>query len=89
MASHSLEPIRLFREFTDFSEDIDLVALSPAHDSAARYIRAVTGTGTVAVVMVDTGADPLTLAEGQYERGQFRKILASGTSGVSRVRVGW
>lgn len=91
MRSDQISPPRLLKEYTDFSQDIDLVAASPEKDSAAVFIRVITvgATPALAVTTVAAGSGPLTPIAGETIPGRFRKILASGTSDVTRVRVGW
>ena len=97
----SIEPITKFKEYTSFGADIDLIAEGPSFPPQpklpARYLKVIVGSGTVAVTMAGAneaspGTDQsasLTMAAGDFEIGVFRKILATGTSGMTRIRVGW
>lgn len=89
----SIEPCSFFREYTSFGADIDLYAEGPSATLSpkprfARYIRVVAGSGTLAVQM-PAGNATLTLAAGDFEVGEFQKVLATGTGGMTRIRVGW
>jgi len=89
---NSTEPLDYTKEFTSFAQDINLITegptVSPKPKREARLVRCVAGSGTL-VVETEFGNCTLTLAAGDFEIIKARKIIASGTSGMTRVRVGW
>lgn len=79
-------------EYTNFSSDIDFVA---TFGQAVRTLEIVTASnGTIVIQTVGSGslATPVNrtltaLASGYYIGAQTTKIVASGTSGITKVRA--
>ena len=94
----SISPAFDVKEFTNFGADIDLT--SSTHSYMKRPARAITivtvgAAPTIVLQMVDPNGAPLnrtltSLTAGEkLEALQIRKIIASGTADVTKVRVYW
>lgn len=93
----SISPAFDVKEFTDFSADLDL--MSATHSWTKRPARAITivtvgAAPTLVLQMVNPGAvtnrtlTGLTAGE-KLEAIQVRKIIATGTADVTKIRVYW
>jgi hypothetical protein len=94
----SVSPAFDVKEFTSFAGDIDLT--SATHSYMKRPARAITivavgAAPTLVLQMVDPNGAPLNrtltaLTAGEkLEPIQVRKIIASGTADITKVRVYW
>jgi hypothetical protein len=89
LASNALDSAKAAKQYSSFGSDIDLVLEKGV---ACRRIRILTtgGAAALALQMLDgTSVTFTNLVPGDVEDVQATKILASGTSNVTAVRVYW
>ena len=75
-----------FEEYTSFGGSIDLYS---GRNRPACYLKAVTGSGSLQVIMSGSrgAARTVTLGLGDVEEGSFMTVVSS--TGITRLRVGW
>lgn len=93
-ASNSIEPLDDYREFTDFTGDLDLIALAPYGSKvAARFIEVVDiGAGTKLLVATTSASHPTDRSYTCVQNGEkfiAKFVKVDATSTVARIRVGW